>query len=82
MLKVPHGLPNMPVKGLGSMWELPRNEDADWAEGTLATYLRYASVFLEQTKAMEPLKFGPSWDKIMGVGVLEATKDGTKGSCD
>ena len=85
MLKVPHGLPNMPVKGLGSMWELPGNEDADWAEGTFAAYLRYASVFLEQTRAMEPVKFGPSWGKIMRVGVSEAANDGTNstnGSCD
>lgn len=82
MLKVPHGLPNMPVKGLRSMWELPGNEDAEWAEGTFAACLRYASVFLEQTKTMEPVKFGPSWGKVMRVGVLEAANDGTNGSCD
>ena len=82
MLKAPHELPNMPVKRLGSMWELPGNEDADWAEGIFAVYLRYASVFLEQTRAMEPVKFGPSWGKTMRVDVLEAANDGTKGSCD
>ena len=70
-MKISHGIKSVPCVMLGVVWERPGNEDADWAEGTFAAYLRYASVFLEQTRVMRPEKMGHPNGKILRLGVLE-----------
>ena len=56
-VKVSHGIKGNMVF-LGGLWERPGNKDADHAEGTFAAYLRYASVFLEQTREMKSEPWG------------------------
>lgn len=74
-MKVSHGITSIGAVLLGGVWERPRNEGADRAEGTFAAYLRFASVFLEQTRAMEVQEMGPLVGKLMRVGVLEVVSE-------
>lgn len=52
---------------LSTVWDRPGNGDAD---GEIAAFLRYATVFLEQTKLMTAQKIGILTGKTMRVGVL------------
>ncbi|KAL8805667.1 MAG: hypothetical protein Q9182_001811 [Xanthomendoza sp. 2 TL-2023] len=70
MMKVSH-YNKLDLLMLGNLWEEPGNEDADWAEGTFAAFLRYASVHLEQTRELKPEKWEPSGRKTLRVGLLE-----------
>ncbi|KAF7510020.1 hypothetical protein GJ744_007124 [Endocarpon pusillum] len=72
-LKVSHGFHSHMVF-LGRLWEQPGNEDADHAEGTFAAYLRYASVFLEQTREMKSEPWGQFEIDMLHVGVTEVGK--------
>ena len=68
-MKVSHGLGG--AEQLGVFWERPGSEEADCAEGTFAAYLRYASVFLEQTREMKCQPWGPAQGEIWRIGVTE-----------
>ena len=78
-MKVSHGIKSLGMVLLGGVWERPENEDADRADGTFAAYLRYASVSLEQTRAMEPRAFGPPSGKLTRAGVLEVVNENGSG---
>ncbi|ERF72943.1 hypothetical protein EPUS_05024 [Endocarpon pusillum Z07020] len=69
-MKVSHGIKGNAVF-LGNLWEKPGNEDADHAEGTFAAYLRYASVFLEQTREMKREPWGQVEKDALHAGVTE-----------
>lgn len=79
LMKISHGIKSIPNVMLGKVWERPGNEDADWAEGTFAAYLRYASVFLEQTRVMKPERMGHPSGKVLRLGVLEVGDEGLRG---
>lgn len=68
--KVSHGIKSK-MAFLGNLWEQPGNEDADHAEGTFAAYLRYASVFLDQTREMKRVPWGQFDKDVLRVGVTE-----------
>ena len=68
-MKVCHGIEG--AEQLGVLWERPGAEDADFAEGTFAAYVRYASVFLEQTREMKCQPWGPPEGEIWRLGVTE-----------
>ena len=68
-MKVCHGIEG--AEQLGLLWERPGAEDADYAEGTFAAYVRYASVFLEQTREMKSQPWGPAEGEIWRLGVTE-----------
>ena len=70
-MKISHGIQSIPKAMLGTVWEQPGNEDADWAQGTFAAYLRYASVFLEQTRVMKPGRMAHPSGKVFRLGVLQ-----------
>lgn len=59
------------VAMLGNLWEQPGNEDADRVEGTFAEYLRYASVYLEQSRELQSQRMELSARKRLRVGLLE-----------
>lgn len=68
MMKVSHGIKTQMVP-LAKVWdEKPR---ADMEPGTFAGYLRWASVHLEQTRKVAPVRVQPTTEKILHAGVLE-----------
>jgi hypothetical protein len=69
-MKLSHGLKNNKLIHLSKLWDLPENADADIEPGTFAAYLRWGSIYLEQTRSLEPLpvRCGP---KVLKAGVLE-----------
>lgn len=73
-LKLSHGLKNNRLVHLAKLWDLPEHADADVAPGTYAAYLRWGSVHLEQTRALEPQTVrcdGP----VLEAGLLEVVDD-------
>ncbi|MCJ1455281.1 hypothetical protein MMC28_005635 [Mycoblastus sanguinarius] len=70
-MKVSHGIKALGITVLGNLWDQPDNRDADHAEGTFAAYLRYASIYLEQTREMKSQPWGEVWGKILRLGVTE-----------
>ncbi|KAI9737713.1 MAG: hypothetical protein M1818_005717 [Claussenomyces sp. TS43310] len=72
-MKLSHGLKNNKLVHLSKLWDLPENADADIAPGTFASYLRWGSEHLEQTRSLEPLavKCSPG---VLKAGVLEVVE--------
>ncbi|KAI1751566.1 hypothetical protein F4782DRAFT_531340 [Xylaria castorea] len=70
-----HWQPGAPVP-LARSWSMPENADADIKKGTWAEYLRWASMFCEQTRfkgeCLPSLKLPDEGDVIMNAGLLEA----------
>jgi hypothetical protein len=54
-MKLSHGLKNNKLVHLSKLWYLPENADADIEPGTIAAYLRWGSIHLEQTRSLQPL---------------------------
>ncbi|KAI0865912.1 hypothetical protein F4860DRAFT_200109 [Xylaria cubensis] len=61
---------------LAMTWNMPENADADIKKGTWAEYLRWASLFCEQTrskgKCLPSLKLGEEKEELIYAGLLEA----------
>lgn len=69
-MKLSHGLPSA-KEYLAAIWDTDKNQEVDNAPGTFAEYLRYGSVYLEQTRALNALVIPPLTDKILEGGVTE-----------
>lgn len=69
-MKLSHGLKNNKLIHLAKLWDLPENADADIAPGTYSAYLRWGSIFLEQTRTVEPLPIKCDGG-VIRAGVLE-----------
>lgn len=74
-MKLSHGLPSG-KEYLAAIWDKGDDQEIDNARGTFAEYLRYGSVYLEQTRELTPLVISPTTDKILEGGVTEIV--GTK----
>lgn len=69
MMKVSHGIKTQ-MTPLAELWDDHPGADAE--EGTFASYLRWASIHLEQTRQVTPIKVEPSTEGVVvRVGVLE-----------
>lgn len=68
MMKVSHGIKTTMVP-LAKVWD--DNPRADMEPGTFAGYLRWASVNLEQTRKVRPLRVQPTTEPILRAGILE-----------
>lgn len=72
-MKLSHGLKNNKLVHLSKLWDLPQNAEADIAPGTYAAYLRWGSIHLEQTRALEPLPI-KCGGEVLKCRVLEAVE--------
>lgn len=72
MQKAYHGKKMLTTPALGQLWDQSDHGDADCAEGTFASLLRYGSVHFEQTRKVEFVK-APKVDEldVLHVGNLE-----------
>jgi Capsular polysaccharide synthesis protein len=70
-MKLSHGLPSG-KEYLAAIWDNGDDQEIDNAPGTFAEYLRYGSVYLEQTRDLKPLVISPTADKILEGRVTEA----------
>ncbi|KAF3759929.1 putative capsule polysaccharide biosynthesis protein [Cryphonectria parasitica EP155] len=71
-MKFSHGLLSKQREYLARIWDEPGNADADRAPGTWAAHLRWASVYFDQTRHLEPLLFPVRADALLTGGLLEA----------
>ncbi|PNY27370.1 Uncharacterized protein TCAP_02712, partial [Tolypocladium capitatum] len=70
-MKFSHGLVTEQREYLARIWDEPANADADWAPGTFAAHLRWASVHFNQTKELVPLRLRVREDALLAGGLLE-----------
>ena len=71
-MKLSHGLVTEQREYLARIWSEPGNEDADHRAGTFAAYLRWASVYFQQTKSLTRVQL-PVYEKAILTGRLLQT---------
>ncbi|MCJ1440296.1 MAG: hypothetical protein MMC23_000779 [Stictis urceolatum] len=73
MMKLSHG-PPCGLENLATIWDEEQHKDDDIAPGTFAEYLRYGSVFWDQTRQIKPTKVDTNAEEVFKAGVLEPIK--------
>jgi hypothetical protein len=70
-MKLSHGLLTEQREYLARIWDKPENEDADCRPGTFAAYLRWASVYYQQTKRLTSVQFPVNEELILTGNLLQ-----------
>lgn len=71
-MKLSHGLVTEQREYLARIWDEPENEDADCTPGTFAAYLRWASVYYQQTKKLTSVQLPVYEESILTGNLLQA----------
>lgn len=71
LMKFCHGLKDAMVSSLADLWDDPAHHEADCAPGTFAEYLRWGTIHLRQTRALQPVPLAPSTGEIQHVGMFD-----------
>lgn len=70
-MKISHGIPTDQREYLARIWDEPANEDADCRAGTFAAYLRWASIYFQQSKKLTRVKLPVNVESILTGDLLE-----------